>query len=241
MFDIIKKKVLTSTNNYALKLLKEEKIQRPTIIITNKQTHGRGQVNNSWHSEQNKSLTLSIILFPKNIPLEKQFVISQIICLALYETLQKYIDTVSIKWPNDIYINDKKTCGILIENAILGNDFAHSICGIGLNVNNEVFPKSIEATSLAIEVEKKINTEDILEGITKNIEKYYNIAEQKQWSILNEKYHRHLYKRNQWLEFEDKEGAFVAKIKGVNTYGQLEIIDKEENLRTYNFKEITFK
>lgn len=241
MFRFIKKDQLESTNSYALELLAEDHITEPTVIITNEQTKGRGQVKNIWHSETGKSITFSAILFPKKIPLEKQFIISQVICLALYDTLIKHTDAVKIKWPNDIYIGNKKTCGILIENAILGSEFAYSICGVGININNINFPKDFLATSLAIETRQTFHLDKIFDEIMKSLEKYYLLAEHEKWTFLNEEYHKHLFKRNEWCHFEDKNGIFSAKIKGVNNYGQIEVIDNDGVLRTYGFKEIEMK
>lgn len=238
MFKIIKKESLSSTNSYALEQISNNNIKSPSIIYAQNQTQGRGQATNSWYSEREKSLTLSVILFPQNIPAERQFILSQIICLALYQTLTKYTDETQIKWPNDIYIGEKKICGILIENALMGNRFAYSICGIGLNINNIIFPKTFSATSLKLATKKMYKLNEIFDELQLHISHYYSLAEQQQWDTINDLYHQYLYKKDKWCNFKEKNTIYKGMIVGVNNYGQLKVRQESGELKTYGFKEV---
>lgn len=132
-------KNLPSTNTYAVSLLKEGDIPEGTIIYTNFQASGRGQMGNTWESEDGKNLLISIIIFPKMIKPAKQFIISKTVSLGIYDFLRRHINNVLIKWPNDIYVNNDKIAGILIENSLLNDEIESTIVGIGINVNQQKF------------------------------------------------------------------------------------------------------
>lgn len=106
----------TSTNNYLRGLVGKEPLPEGSIVVTEYQTAGRGQVGNTWESEPGKNLMFSIILYPDFLPANRQFLISQIAALSVKETLDAYVDGITVKWPNDIYWHDQKICGMLIEN-----------------------------------------------------------------------------------------------------------------------------
>lgn len=240
MFEIIREDSLSSTNTYALELLRNKSILEPTVVLADTQVKGRGQAQNQWFSEEGKSLTFSVVLFPENVKAERQFVLSQIVCLAVCDALSQYTDKVSIKWPNDVYINGKKVCGVLIENAVMGEGLAHCVCGVGLNVNNVSFSKGYVASSLYKETGRIFDLDRILMEILQCFEPYYLKAEREEYAFLNNLYHQHLYKVDKNVRFEDKQGIFTAKVIGVDQYGQLLVEDNESQLRTYGFKEVAW-
>ena len=123
---IIQLEKVPSTNDYALKLLSKSTPEEGTIISTNSQTMGKGLAGNGWESQAGKNLTISIILKPSFLNPSKQFYISKIIALAVHEFLSGQLKNVRIKWPNDIYVNNDKIAGILIENSVIGNNFEYS-------------------------------------------------------------------------------------------------------------------
>ena len=145
-------KNLPSTNTYAASLVKEKEVSEGTIIYTNYQSAGRGQGWNKWESEENKNLLISIILFPSMIKPAEQFLLSMAVSLGICDFLDLYTTTISIKWPNDIYVNNDKIAGILIENSIMGDLIEHTIAGIGININQSKFlsdaPNPVSLTNL---------------------------------------------------------------------------------------------
>jgi len=153
---------LSSTNTYLIDLVsKQTAFFFPPYfaISTDKQDAGRGQQGKKWESEPKKNLLTSLLLYP-NIPAKKQFIICQYISVAIANFIKDLctISNVYIKWPNDIYIGDKKIAGILIEHFIRGEFINYTIAGIGLNVNQRIFPSSLpNATSLYIETKQKYN------------------------------------------------------------------------------------
>ena len=130
---------LPSTNTHAADLLKKNNLPEGTIVYTNYQSAGRGYSGNRWESEDGKNLLISIVLFPSFIKPEDQFYISMAVSLGICDFLKRYIPDCSIKWPNDIYVNNDKIAGILIESSITGNKIEYTIAGIGLNINQEKF------------------------------------------------------------------------------------------------------
>lgn len=131
-----------STNNYLQSLCSEQKVEELTVVVADFQTSGRGQRGNSWESAPGKNLLFSTVIFPEFLEARRQFLISQIISLAIKEELDTYTTDISIKWPNDIYWKEKKICGMLIENDLMGRNISQSIAGIGININQEIFHSS---------------------------------------------------------------------------------------------------
>jgi BirA family biotin operon repressor/biotin-[acetyl-CoA-carboxylase] ligase len=109
------------------------------VLVTKEQTAGRGQRGNTWESAPNKNLTFSMVLRPDMISARRQFELSMVVSLAIVNVLDRYVENVAIKWPNDIYVGDKRICGILIENTLAETKIARSIVGVGLNVNQDQF------------------------------------------------------------------------------------------------------
>ena len=130
-----------STNNHLTQLCNEQQsaVREFTTIIAERQTAGKGQRGNSWESEDCRNITFSFVLYPTFVEARRQFVLSQIVSLSIKEELDEWTEGISIKWPNDIYWNEKKICGILIENDLSGHHIGRSISGIGVNINQETF------------------------------------------------------------------------------------------------------
>ena len=150
-----------STNDYLLKLLKKKNYEEGTMVHTNYQKNGRGQRNNEWLSENGKNLTFSFLLEPY-VELSNQFFLHIITSISIFKTLLKInIKNISIKWPNDIYVNDKKIAGILIENLVYRKFIHKSVIGVGLNINQANFG-SLNATSIINETLKKHSLDQIL-------------------------------------------------------------------------------
>jgi BirA family biotin operon repressor/biotin-[acetyl-CoA-carboxylase] ligase len=137
--NIIKLDEVNSTNT-AMALMGDEAVHA-TVLRAVTQSAGRGQRGNSWESEPGKNLTFSICLRPQHIPARTQFELSMAVSLGVVHALDAFIDPkrVKIKWPNDIYVDDLKIAGILIENSIDGTVIRRSIVGIGLNINQLTF------------------------------------------------------------------------------------------------------
>lgn len=237
---LVRKNKINSTNNFASELIKSENTAAGTVVLTLNQTKGRGQHTNSWESESGKNLTISIILRPEFLPIHFQFNISIVISLGVRDYLQQYVSGVSIKWPNDIYINDKKIAGILIEHSIMGSALSYSICGLGLNINQtEFLSDAPNPVSLANITGEQYELETELMKLLECIEKRYFDLEDACLNKLEKDYLDSMYWMNEIHQFSDEHGVFDGVIVGVTEIGQLRIkVDLEE--RIYNFKEVSF-
>ena len=239
--EIIKLDATASTNTYLKHLVKEKACEDYTIVVCEHQTQGRGQKGNSWYSERGKNLTVSILKKFEGLDVGDSFSLNCAVSLAILDVLNMLsIPDVQVKWPNDIMAGNKKLCGILIENNLVGAEVKYSIIGFGLNVNQENFGNYKHATSLKLSTGNHYNLEEILGKILNRLEEYFESFFPNKLKDLRTRYHLQLFRRNKWFEYIDQVNqiTFIGKIIGTTPSGQLEIETKEGVLRTYNFKEI---
>ncbi len=243
-FNTISYTQLDSTNAEAIRLYRLKKITSATLITTREQTEGRGYATNLWESEPGKNLTFSYACFPHFIKPAGQFIITQIISLSLTEVVSEIIKSkkTTIKWPNDIYVNDKKIAGILIQNFVRGDSIDFSVIGTGLNVNQKKFTSDApNPTSLSLETGKTFINEIILNKIMKRFNFYLdNLTSHSMRKTLKDSYLKNLYRLNQPAKFRDKNGIFTAVITGTDAYGQLILQNRKKEKLVYGFKEIEF-
>lgn len=237
---------LKSTNNYAINLLAKSKPTEGTVVITNNQVEGRGQFGSTWESKEGKNITLSVILYPAFLPLSKQFYLNMVVALAIYDTLSGLteVQDLAIKWPNDIYINNNKVGGILIQNALSGKSIKSSVVGIGLNINQTEFSSvAANPTSLLLEKGSEYDVEEITEQLLKSLEVRYLQLKANRLDELRADYLSVLYRRNTSATYIRKDGTeFIGKILGVETAGRLRILNLNTNeLEFFYFKEVQFK
>jgi len=236
---IIKLNSVDSTNNYAAKLIKQTKVPFGTVIMARYQTNGKGQRNAVWDAEGESNLLMSVVLNTQFLPVEKVFFLSKVVALALNYSLDKFGIQSSIKWPNDLVVNQKKIAGVLIENQWIGQRLASSIIGIGLNVNQVIFPDSFNATSLKLLTSRSFIVEDVLKVICKYLNQFYNELIDLSFDKIDLTYHKLLVNHNRWARFRQKNEIFTAKVNGVNDEGELILQLKNGQSKLYKLKEIT--
>ncbi len=234
---------IDSTNN-ELKIL-NQKLNLPeySILCTEFQSAGKGQQGNSWESEKGKNLTFSLLLKPTHIAAQDQFLISKAISLGIIKVFSSFKTGFNIKWPNDIYYNDFKIGGILIENTLCGINISESIIGIGLNINQEIFksnaPNPISLTNIT---QQEYNLETFLKKILSSIHLFLShLNSEEETRKLNQEYLDCLYRREGYHKYKDQQnGQFKASIEGISEYGQLILQTAKGEIRTYAFKEVEF-
>lgn len=202
----------------------------PECIYAGYQTAGRGQTGNSWESEADKNLLCSILLPPnKNL---------YFLNIAVSVAILRIIDEpLTIKWPNDIYWQDKKLAGILLENAIVGSTVKYSIAGVGLNVNQTKFTSDApNPVSLKQITGKTYDIDQLMKDLFEAVKAVLNEPEERIWS----KYKDHLYRREGFWPYEDQNGRFEARIIDVLPTGEIVLQDKQGNERIYHFKQIRY-
>lgn len=231
-----------STNAYMKKLVREERPEEGSLVIADFQTGGRGQMGNSWFSSKGDNLLFSLVIYPKTVRANEQFIISRIASLAIKNTLDQFVDDIRIKWPNDIYWNDKKIAGILIENDLQGNTINNSVIGIGINVNQEIFPIDLpNPVSLRQITASEHDKQYILDIFLREFFLLYREMQQGQTKAIEDEYMQDLYRVNGYYWYEDANGKFQAKIDNVLPAGHLILKTLDDNHeRKYAFKEVQF-
>ncbi|HXK80846.1 MAG TPA: biotin--[acetyl-CoA-carboxylase] ligase [Bacteroidales bacterium] len=225
-------KELDSTNIEAQRLIKDG-LNQNAAIISQFQLKGKGQKGNCWHSENGKNILISIVCF-HNMPMENQFDISIKSSLGIIDFLDDYSIKAQIKWPNDILINGKKLAGILIENNVKGRFLSSSIIGIGLNVNQNSFPKELtQAISL-----------NLITKQTHNLERDTKLLIEKVLNRLNTNYNQKSEYLNKLFGFKEyqkylyKSEFISASIQDVLSTGELVLQKEDGSVITCVFKEI---
>ena len=240
--NLITLKQVDSTNNFLKNLLSNSKpVTEGTVIMAEGQYAGRGQQENRWHSEDGKNLTFSILLKPSFLPLSQQFDLTRAVSLGIINALKPLLgDQLKIKWPNDIYYADGKLGGILIENLVQASQIKNSVIGIGLNVNQDVFPLEMpNAASIKQILRRDYDLKLLLSDICKNIEAAYLDLRANRIDIIRRAYIERLYWLNEYKMFKVKGEIFKGTIKNVRDNGLL-VVDCDETASEYNQKEIEF-
>jgi BirA family biotin operon repressor/biotin-[acetyl-CoA-carboxylase] ligase len=241
--NIIRLYSVGSTNQYLSEIASTNSLEEGTVIFTHIQTEGRGQKGTIWKSEPGKNLIISFLLKPHFLLVSDQFLLSKITALSVLKTLQKFLPSsneIKIKWPNDIYVNNQKICGILIENSIQNSKLRQSIIGVGLNVNQIEFLPELHATSLINILEKETEIEEILKELCIQLNQFYSLLKSAQLSRINDLYKNELYRLNEWSKYIWKLNEIEAKITGVDSAGKLQLIMRNEELISADLKEIIF-
>ena len=241
--NLIKLSAVDSTNNFLKALVsKSEPLPEGTVIMADDQFAGRGQQENAWHADPGKNLTISILLKPTFLPLNKQFLLNMAVSIAINNALTKFLHSdVRVKWPNDIYYVDKKLGGVLIENSITGHLIKTSVIGIGLNVNQQYFSVQLgnKAISLHQILQQDVNLQLLLAEICSQIESLYLQLKAEKYSFLRDTYLAKMYKINTTALYRQNGEVFEGIIVGVTDSGLLNI-KRGDEIMQYNFKEIEF-
>ena len=263
-----------STNSY-LKGYRPLHAADVTLVTAEHQTAGRGQTGNTWEAERGRNLLFSLLLHPAQLNACEMFVISEAIALSIREAVIAAITQphparnvlptsaprdaskhgVTVKWPNDIYVEDCKIAGILIENELRGQHIGRCIVGCGVNVNQTTFafPEATTATTISAtfhrpptpvsllqltghETERRLVLEDIMEAFMH----HYDRIQRGAYETIHEAYKASLYRKEGAHIFRDSIGTFEASIEDVEPSGHLLLRDAEGVLRRYAFKEVAF-
>lgn len=229
-----------STNDIAAEIVREPLFPEGTVVITDHQTAGRGQRGSQWITSQGQNFTLSFVLKPSFLAINEQFVLSQAIALGVRAYLQLYTGQARVKWPNDLYISHKKVGGILIENALQGTRIAHSVVGIGLNMNQQEFPAP-RATSLGIATGRFFSLQEELSSLLHSIETYYLRLRAGRRQEIRDEYLQYLLGFGQERTFRAGENVFSGCISGITDAGKLQVRLPDGTLSQFDVKEIEWQ
>jgi BirA family biotin operon repressor/biotin-[acetyl-CoA-carboxylase] ligase len=240
-------KSLASTNTYASELLRQIALSEGSLIYTFEQEKGRGQRGNAWESEPNKNVTLSLVLQPSFITSQHQFLLTKITALAVADLMAEILQThgilhqIRIKWPNDIYVNDKKIAGILIENYLRETTIQQAIVGVGINVNQAVFQTAPNAISLFSLLHQTTDLQHCIALFCECFEARYLQLKNNKLEQLNADYLSLLYRINEWSTYQTPgKQVFEGNIKGVSEIGKLQVELISGEIKEFDLKEIVF-
>ncbi len=233
-----------STNTYLAAIA--DKSEPYTVVVADRQTAGRGQRGNTWEAEPGKNLTFSILLRPDHVKAADQFIISQAVSVAIAVTLSKrirYAGEVAVKWPNDIYVDSQKICGILIENSLMGDKINRSIVGVGLNVNQKVFTSGApNPVSLIHILGEPTDRYTLLKDVCSAIEKHVEaIADDEKRKEIVDMYKSILWRSDGFHKYAIPGGeTFMAEIVDISPAGYLSLRDDKGVVRQFAFKEVQY-
>lgn len=217
-----------STNNYALTQVHAGLAPHGTAFFAHDQHAGKGQRGKTWSSEKGNNLILSIVLNPHPLTVSQQFMLSACVAVSACSFLKKYIgeDSSSIKWPNDLYWQDRKAGGILIENVVGGQPAGNSnwnwaIIGIGININQLDFPPALKnPVSLRQITGKTFDAVSLARDFCLVLDQNFNQLRQ-DFDSIYQAYLGHLYKKDQSVVFKKGNRRFEALVKTVTPAGHL--------------------
>jgi BirA family biotin operon repressor/biotin-[acetyl-CoA-carboxylase] ligase len=250
----------TNSTNTLLKelLAKSEWPEGEEFLYAGYQTAGRGQTGNGWESEEGKNLLCSILVERQKtatIKEESPFYLNVTVSVAVHRLLSQELmaksQQLTVKWPNDLYWQDKKMAGILIENAIIGNEVKYSIAGIGLNINQTEWKSDApNPVSLKQITGKEYNIDEQMKSLSHAIRAVLSEPEEEVWAY----YKAHLYRKDGFWPFVERDvsiqptmnadkqtkGQFMARIADILPTGEIVLEDPEGIRKKYHFKEIRF-
>ncbi|MEI6683226.1 MAG: biotin--[acetyl-CoA-carboxylase] ligase [Bacteroidota bacterium] len=218
-----------STNAVADQVFQERDPAGGEVVWAHDQYAGRGQHDHTWESEPGKNLSFTVILRPRFLAPHRQFLLNKAVALAVADFVTDALrkvshPPVSVKWPNDIYIGDNKAAGILIENKIMGSKLDTSLVGIGINVNQLVFPPEIpNPVSLITFLRLETDLREMLLAVCRHLDARYSALQDPGRGNLDEDYDSRLLGFEQWRNYTFRGRISKGKIKGVNLTGQLVI------------------
>ena len=218
---------ISSTQDYAQQLIEKKLLTQPCLIYTDYQTKGRGQLQKQWHGTPQKNIYMTLAI-PCNIHYQKQFHLSLMSMLSCLQILQNELldkENLKIKWPNDIYYQNKKLGGLLIENRIRGKTIYYTLIGIGLNINeDEATCNQFEATSLFCIHKKQYNIFDLISNWVDNFSSLWTMTQDfKLFDQALLSLNKHLYKKNQTIILINNDQPQQAKVVCINKEGCLEL------------------
>ncbi|MBS1667921.1 MAG: biotin--[acetyl-CoA-carboxylase] ligase [Bacteroidetes bacterium] len=229
---------IDSSNNYAIAQAHAGTACHGSVYFAHEQTAGKGQRGKKWLAAAGQNVMMSVLLNPLGLFVDQQFLLSASMALGCIDLLKKHLKNgLCIKWPNDLYISDRKAGGILIENIISGSSWKNAIVGIGININQTVFDPSLpNPISLKLVTGKEFDVIALAKDLCACLERRYQQLMSGQYEILMADYNNNLYKRKQRVGL--KQGGLVLETEITNVDMQGFLNCSDEKVRRFGFGEV---
>ena len=238
---IVYLKTTKSTNDYAITLSNNDP-NHNTCTYSFDQIAGRGQIGRYWFSDTDKNLTTTFSWKQPDIPIQEQFRINMAFSLALWDFAASIIpdkEHLMIKWPNDIYFKDKKLAGILIQNVLKGTAIEVCHLGVGINVNQLVFPESLpNPISFRQICAHNFDLEDLQKKLIQKVSSGLGRLSDHNFE-LKSAYESLLFRKEMVATYQVGDQKLAGIIKGTSPEGKLRI-DLEDGMREFNFREVGY-
>ena len=227
-----------STNNYAMAQLHAGTALHGNAYFARQQRFGKGRRGKSWQTQKDKNIVISIVLNTGFLPVYQQFQLSIATSLACLDCLHRFkINGLKIKWPNDLYWNDRKAGGLLIETIIKGDLWQWAVIGIGININQTTFNDDLpNPVSIKQITGKTYDTVAIAKELVADVLKRFDELQKNEFDNLFRLYNQSLYQLNQQVRLKKDNIVFDTTIKGVDRQGQL--ITKNSMEQNFDFDEV---
>ena len=236
---------IDSTNNYARQQIHAGLAQHGMAVFAHQQLAGKGQMGKIWATEKGANIILSILVKPHPLQITQQFQLSACVAVSLLDFFMKYAGEDSkIKWPNDLYWQDRKAGGILIESVISsrgsgGGNWEWSIIGVGININQTNFPDNLlNPVSLKQITGKNFNPLELAKELCLVFNNRFTELIEDGFENIYTTYQDHLYKRRAIVKLKKDNIVFEALIEGVSPSGKL--IVQHAFREEFNFGDIAW-
>ena len=236
---------ITSTNDFAIEWASKTNPIEGSVVSADFQSSGKGQYGRVWQGMAHKNIALSIVLYPLFLAPKEQYYLSKAVSLGVYDFfISLGMQNVSIKWPNDLYIDDDKICGILIQNVLTSSVYKLAIVGIGINVFQEEFDPDIpNASSLFLKgLDRQKSIRQLEDLLFEHMDRAYAHIVDKKFEFIDTMYNDLLWNKSQNINYEVLETGktYLGKIIDVTSQGQLRIENELKQLDTYQHGSIKF-
>ena len=231
-----------STNNYAMGMIRDGLAVHGNACFSYLQTQGKGRRGKMWNAENGKNIMLSITMAPESLTISQQFHMSIAVALGCSDLFKRYAGgETKIKWPNDIFWNDRKAGGILTENVIKGNTWQWSVIGIGLNINQTEFNLEtvFKPVSLKQITGKEHDVIELAKELYEEVLKRFQQLQNNEFEKLLIEYNQYLFGLDKKVKLKKDNVVFETTVKGVSPQGQLITVDVME--RRIDFDEVEWK
>lgn len=240
---IIKLDAIDSTNTFLKELAQNTDLENYTVVTAKSQKKGRGQMGTAWISEPGKNLLCSVYVAFDGLLVKDKVLLNFAVSLAIVDVLEVMsLTRLAIKWPNDILSSNAKLCGVLVESVMRGKEIESAIIGIGLNVNQEVFPKHLQkVTSMYNEMGQFFDLDKVLEELMIALKSRIGSITTQSKSSLKICYLEKLYKKNIPTMFKNSSDVlFMGKLVNVTSQGKLQIELEDDSIQEFGIKEVSF-
>lgn len=212
-----------------------------TVVTAEHQSAGRGQGNNRWESEAGLNLLFSVRTYPSGVPAARQYVMLEAEALAVRDALALHTDGITIKWPNDIYHNNRKIGGTLSECAVSAGMIKSCVIGTGINVNQLRFTSDApNPVSLRQITGRETDRRELLDTILERFSTYLEMVNSGRYDEIAHLYRQSLYRRDGLHRYRDGNGEFTAFIEDITPEGHLLLRRADGSTSRYAFKEVSF-